>query len=139
MNWSSLRLAPWIDTRAAFVAGTPPGGSLLDLGSSDGETLNHIAELRPDLKLFSADKYGPPTRYPAGCEFRISDFETDMLPWADASMDAVTCMHVIEHLRCPAQVARLERAARLLDDGVGAAHELDVAPAGLDRGVLPEV
>ena len=101
MNWYCLRLTPWVDTRVSFVARTRRGGALLDLGSSDGETLTHIAELRPDLKLFSADKLGQPVRYPHGCEFRAADFESDRLPWPDASMDAITCMHVVEHLRNP--------------------------------------
>ena len=115
MNWSWLRIAPWLDTRAAFVARTPRGGRLLDLGSSDGETLGHIAELRPDLRLFSADKFGQPERYPPGCEFRAVDFETDKLPWPDASMDALTCMHVVEHLRELALLLR--ESARVLKPG----------------------
>ena len=60
MYWIYLRACAWVDTRARFVAGTPPGGTLLDLGSSDGETLGHIAELRPDLRLFAADSAGTP-------------------------------------------------------------------------------
>jgi SAM-dependent methyltransferase len=98
MNWSSLRYFPWLDTRARFVAQTPARGTLLDLGSSDGETLGHIAELRPDLQLCAADKLGTPERYPAGCQFQRADFELDPLTWSDHSMDAVTCMHLIEHL-----------------------------------------
>lgn len=111
MNWVSLRPFPWLDTRARFVARTPPGGTLLDLGSSDGETLRHIAELRPDLRLFAADKAGLPETYPSGCHFRWADFERDRLPWPSASMDAITCMHLVEHLRDPsllvAEIARL--------------------------------
>jgi SAM-dependent methyltransferase len=99
MKWTHLRRAPWLDTRARFVAQTPQGGTLLDLGSSDGETLRHFAELRPDLRLFAADIAGAPEQYPRGCEFFRGDLERDRLPWADASMDAVTCMHLVEHLR----------------------------------------
>jgi SAM-dependent methyltransferase len=98
MNWSRLRRIPWIDTRARFVAGVRPGGALLDLGSSDGETLGHIAELRPDLRLFAVDLDGSPDRYPAGAEFQQANLETDRLRWPDASMDAITCMHLVEHL-----------------------------------------
>ena len=99
MNWSSLRHCAWLDTRARFVAGVPAGGTLLDLGSSDGETLGHIAELRSDLRLLSVDVAGAPEKYPAGCQFQRADLARERLPWADASVDAITCMHLVEHLR----------------------------------------
>ena len=60
MNWTYLRPCAWVDTRTRFVAGTPPGGTLLDLGSSDGQTLGHMAELRPDLHFFATDMAGTP-------------------------------------------------------------------------------
>jgi len=115
MNWRYLRALPWLDTRADFVAGTPQEGKLLDLGSSDGETLGHIAELRPDLHLFAADIAGTPERYPRGCEFTRVDLERQPLPWPDGMMDAITCMHLVEHLQ---DLARLFREiARLLTPG----------------------
>ncbi|MDB6123739.1 MAG: Methyltransferase type 11 [Pedosphaera sp.] len=98
MNWAHLQKAPWLDTRAKFVAGTPTGGTLLDLGSSEGETLRHIAELRPDLQLFATDIAGYPERYPKNCQFHRGDLQREKLPWADASMSAITCMHLVEHL-----------------------------------------
>jgi SAM-dependent methyltransferase len=98
LNWKYIRPVPWLDTRAQFVAGTPRGGALLDLGSSDGETLGHMAELRPDLHLFAADKMGSPEKYPAGCQFARVDFEREKLPWPGHSMNAITCMHLVEHL-----------------------------------------
>jgi len=98
MNWGYLRHAPWLDTRAWFVAATPRSGSLLDLGSSDGATLRHIAELRPDLRLFASDIAGHPNAYPARCEFQQADFERDKLPWPDRSIDSITCMQLVEHL-----------------------------------------
>lgn len=115
MNWQGLRPFPWLDTRAQFVARTARGGTLLDLGSYDGETLGHIAELRPDLKLFAADKAGQPENYPAGCEFYRADFEQDSLPWPDRSMDTITCMHLVEHLRRLDVLVR--EIARLLKPG----------------------
>lgn len=98
MNWKYLRPAPWLDTRARFVASIARNGCLLDVGSSDGATLNHMAELRPDLRLFATDIEGHPERYPAGCEFHRGDLQTTRLPWADASFNAITCMHLVEHL-----------------------------------------
>lgn len=115
MNWKYLRHCSWLDTRARFVAATPQRGTLLDLGSSDGETLNHFAELRPDLRLCSADKFGHPEKYPAGCDFQRCDFVQDKLPWPDRSVDAITCMHVVEHLDDLPNL--LTEIARLLKPG----------------------
>jgi ubiquinone/menaquinone biosynthesis C-methylase UbiE len=98
MNWVYLRPFPWLDTRARFVSGTPRGGTLLDLGSAEGETLCHIAEMRPDLRLFAADLAGQPANYPVNTQFVRADLERDLLPWPDASMDSITCMHLVEHL-----------------------------------------
>jgi len=115
MNWLWLRPFPWLDTRARFAARAPQRAALLDLGSSDGETLGHIAELRPDLRLFAADKFGQPERYPTGCQFSRVDFECERLPWSDGSMDAITCMHLVEHLHdC---TLLLREIARLLKPG----------------------
>lgn len=115
MNWAYMRRLTWLDTRARFVAGTPRSGSLLDLGSSDGATLGHIAELRPDLKLFASDIAGQPDKYPAGCEFQRADFERDKLRWPDRSMDSITCMQLLEHLNDLTLL--LNEAARLLKPG----------------------
>jgi SAM-dependent methyltransferase len=129
MNWSLLRFAPWIDTRASFVAGTPKGGRLLDLGSSDGGTLRHFAELRPDIQLASADIEGSPTAYPWGTDFKRADFDSDPLPWPTGSFDRITCMHVVEHLRDPAHLMR--EAFRLLKPG-GSIYVETPAPHTVD-------
>jgi SAM-dependent methyltransferase len=115
MNWTYWRWVPWIDTRAKFVAGIPRNGKLLDLGSSDGGTLSHFAELRPDISFYSADLAGSPSNYPKGTEFRRADFEKDPLPWPNGMFDAVTFMHVIEHLHGSAHI--LSEAARVLKPG----------------------
>ena len=115
MNWALVRHFPWLDTRARFVTATPLSGALLDLGSSDGETLGHIAELRPDLRLFAADVAGQPQQYPAGCQFRKVDLEREKLPWPERSMDAITCMQLIEHLKDLTLL--LAETARLIKPG----------------------
>ena len=115
MNWRYWRAIPWIDTRARFVARLAKGASLLDLGSSDGNTLRHFAQLRPDLKLSSSDIAGSPASYPKGTDFRRADFDAGSLPWPDASFDGITCMHVVEHLQNPAHL--IAECARLLRKG----------------------
>ena len=115
MNWACLKLFPWLDTRARFVARTPRAGALLDLGSGDGETLGHMAELRGDLRLFAADVAGQPERYPQGCQYQRTDLERERLPWPDGTMDAITCMHLIEHLED--MTLLLQEVARLLKPG----------------------
>lgn len=98
MNWRWIRRIPWIDSRSLFVSTIASNGRLLDIGSSDGGTLTHIAELRPDLILFATDIHGAPDQYPSGCSFFRCDIQKDNLPWGDACMNAVTCMHLVEHL-----------------------------------------
>jgi SAM-dependent methyltransferase len=115
MNWTYLRHVPWLDSQARFVATTPRGGNLLDLGSSDGLTLGHMAELRPDLKFHAVDIAGHPENYPKGCQFHRADLERDRLPWTDASMDAVTCIHLVEHLTDLTLL--LQEVVRLLKPG----------------------
>jgi len=99
VNWRFVRNFPWVDTRSRFVASTSRNGTLLDVGSSNGDTLNHFAELRPDLKFFATDIAGSPEKYPAGTQFHRGNLERDSLPWPDNSFDAITCMHLVEHLR----------------------------------------
>lgn len=71
---------------------------MLDLGTSDGSTLRHFAELRPDIHFAAVDLRRPGS-LPAGAEFAVVDLESGPLPWGDASFDSITCMHLIEHLR----------------------------------------
>lgn len=115
MNWAYWRHIPWIDTRAAFVNDTPRNGALLDLGCSDGSTLCHMSELRPDLSFAAVDIAGRPARTPPNTSFAQVNLETDTLPWPDDTFDAITCMHVVEHLRTVAKT--FEEIRRLLRPG----------------------
>ncbi|XOV69451.1 MAG: class I SAM-dependent methyltransferase [Verrucomicrobiota bacterium] len=98
MNWKLLRNIPWVDTRSSFLARVPQGGALLDVGSSDGETLGHFHEMRPDLQFYATDIEGKPDRYPKGCQFHRGDLNKEALPWEPGTLDAISCMHLVEHL-----------------------------------------
>lgn len=98
MNWYILRNFLWIDTRFKFIGNLPLNANLLDIGSSNGETITHFHEARPDLNLFSTDIEGTPETYPTKAEFYRADITKDKLPWSDSSMDGITCMHLVEHI-----------------------------------------
>lgn len=115
MNWKYFRPVPWLDTRVNFVNRTPAGGALLDIGASNGETLGHMAELRPDLNFFATDLAGQPEHYPPGCQFHRGDIQAQSLPWRDASIDTVTCIHLVEHLQDLKPL--IQEVARLLKPG----------------------
>src|SRR6202008_2502963 len=99
VQWARSRPILWIDTLANFVAEVPRHGTILTIGTSDGQTLCHMWELRPDLRFASVDIAERPARTPPNTDFTRADLETDSLPWLDNSFDAITCMHVVEHLR----------------------------------------
>jgi len=98
MNWTGLRNFLWIDTRFNFLAKTPKNGNVLDIGSSEGQTLNHFFEARQDLHFFSTDIQGTPANYPPNTQFERADITVAKLPWPDNSMDAITSMHLVEHI-----------------------------------------
>jgi SAM-dependent methyltransferase len=98
MNWTRLRHFLWIDTRFNFIGNLPVNANLLDIGSSNGETINHFKEARPDLHLFSTDIEGQPENFHPSIQFQRADITNDKLPWNDASMDGITCMHLVEHV-----------------------------------------
>jgi len=98
MNWTRFRSFLWIDTRFYFISKLPKGGSLLDIGTSNGETLTHFNEARPDLQLFATDIEGKPALYPQNTHFKQGDITTDSLPWNSESIDGITCMHLVEHI-----------------------------------------
>ncbi len=98
MNWTYWRNFLFIDTRFKFIGKLPKSGCLLDIGSSDGQTLSHFHEARPDLELNATDLLGSPEAYPAGTNFFRGDITADTLPWNDQSFDGITCMHLVEHL-----------------------------------------
>lgn len=71
---------------------------LLDIGTSDGETLVHFNEARPDIRYFATDIKGKPENYPLQTKFYRGDITKDKLPWPENSMDGITSMHLIEHI-----------------------------------------
>lgn len=115
MNWTYWRNFLFIDTRFKFIGGLPKSAHLLDIGSSDGQTLCHFHEARPDLVLYATDLEGTPEAYPAGTNFFRGDITADTLPWKDQTFDGITCMHLVEHLNDVRHL--LNEAFRVLKNG----------------------
>lgn len=115
MNWKYLKYFSFVDTRAKFVKSTCMNGHLLDIGSSDGKTLYHFHELRPDIHYYATDIEGNPENYPPGIAFYRGDIQSTILPWNDNSMDCITCMHLLEHLSDSTNL--LKEANRVLKKG----------------------
>lgn len=115
MNWTNWRNFLFIDTRFKFIGKLPKAGSLLDMGSSDGQTLTHFHEARPDLVLHATDVEGQPANYPTGTDFFRGDITQHQLPWKENSLDGITCMHLVEHLNSCDNL--LKEAYRLLKPG----------------------
>jgi len=97
----------------------PSSGKLLELGSGEGKILRTLARERPGLTLVGCDvrDVAPAD---AAYEFRRSDAR---IPAADAELDALVFVDVLEHLADPA--ATLREGLRVL------------RPAGLLIGFIP--
>jgi len=97
----------WVLSR--HLARAIPGrGSVLDLGSGDGQLAAALMGLRPDLKVEGVDVVPrPKTLIP------VAMYDGRTLPFPDKSFDYVTIVDVLHHTDDPTRVlAEAERVAR---------------------------
>ncbi|MBA2431317.1 MAG: class I SAM-dependent methyltransferase, partial [Chthoniobacterales bacterium] len=71
-------------------------GAYLDVGSGNGELIDQVMRAFP--VQISACDYRDDLMTVSGVTVDVVDLNTDALPYADASFDAITCTEVIEHL-----------------------------------------
>jgi SAM-dependent methyltransferase len=95
---------------ARVASEVPQGGSVLDFGCGQGDFLNTLADLRPDLVLlgFDPESDHEPDRY-------APVRSIDDVP--DASVDVVCCFETLEHLYDDEIAAFLDAADRVLVPG----------------------
>lgn len=100
----------WILSRQLAKA-IPSRGTVLDLGSGDGQIALALMKLRPDLKVEGVDVVPrPKTLIP------ITQYDGGTLPFADQSFDYVTIVDVLHHTLDPSAV--MSEARRVARHGV---------------------
>jgi SAM-dependent methyltransferase len=118
---AAVRPRPWyiqgLKLRYCLDALAGVTGSVLDVGCGAGNMAKAIKRERPDLEVFGVDvsraSIAAARRQPGGVDFRLG--EGEKLPFADASLDAVTMFDVLEHFELP--VRALDEVARVLKPG----------------------
>jgi len=89
----------------------PEPGSVLDLGSGDGQIAAGLMALRPDLTLEGVDVLVRPVTH-----IPVRPYDGSVLPYADDAFDFVTIVDVLHHTDEPALVLR--EAARVARRGI---------------------
>ena len=88
-----------LDPHRRFVMNLPKNSKLLDYGCGNGEVLQRFHELRPDIKITGVDliDFSEDVVKRGGAFIQINRSD-DILGLGCEFFDAVTCIHVLEHL-----------------------------------------
>lgn len=81
-----------------------PGGRLLDIGCGDGQALEHLRDLGWQVEGVDFDERAVRAARARGLEVHTGTLESQEYP--DASFDAITMSHVIEHVHDPLGLMR---------------------------------
>jgi SAM-dependent methyltransferase len=102
-----------------YIPRLAESGSVIDLGCGAGDSVDQFRSVNPDVRWVGVDIERSPEvalRTRADAEFR--SFDGVRIPFEDASVGAVYCKQVLEHVRAPgpllADVARVLRPGGLL-------------------------
>jgi SAM-dependent methyltransferase len=101
--------------KASFlVRHAPTSGCVVEIGCGGGKMLRTLRSHHPSLQLFGCD-VRPLDVATEAFTFQPLELTTSALPYADASMDCVSVMDVLEHV--PAPAATLDEITRILKPG----------------------
>jgi len=88
-----------LDPRRHFVMRLPINAKLLDFGCGNADALKRFHELRPDIKITGVDVLDfSKDVIQKGGEFKQIDKIEDICGFGRETFDAITCIHVLEHL-----------------------------------------
>lgn len=84
--------------------------SIADVGCGNGVFVNHLSEIRPDLKIIGVDRSKMALSF-----VKVDKVEADIdsLPFPNESFDCATCLEVLEHLPVPIYKPALQELARI--------------------------
>lgn len=99
----------------ALGALVPPGSSMLDVGTGDGQIALKIAREQTGTQVEGIDIMKRPTTH-----IPVTLFDGDTIPFEDNSMDVVSFVDVLHHTHDPqiliSEAARVARKAVLIKD-----------------------
>lgn len=98
---------------AMFLRKRPRGARVLDVGAGNGELLAYMAELGWEVEGVETDSTAAAVGRARGIDIHDGDLQSLRLP--EAYADAVTMVHVLEHVRDP--VGLLAECMRLVRPG----------------------
>lgn len=88
-----------LDPRRRFVMKLPKNSKLLDFGCGNGEVFQRFHKLRPNIKITGVDliDFSEDIEGRGGAFIQINRSD-EILGLGCESFDAITCIHVLEHL-----------------------------------------
>lgn len=86
------------DTRTRFILQLKTKASLLDIGCGAGEALKVFLQCRNDLQITGLDIQDFSKQVPEQVRFFRLNANSGKLPFDDNSFDAVTVIHLVEHI-----------------------------------------
>jgi 2-polyprenyl-3-methyl-5-hydroxy-6-metoxy-1,4-benzoquinol methylase len=100
LNFGVLLNKIWfVDPHRRFVSQLPKNARLMDFGCGNADVLQRFHELRPDIEIVGVDVIDYSTEVEEkGGEFVLIEEIEDIQSFAMESFDAITCLHVLEHL-----------------------------------------